>query len=97
MEGLGGLSATLGRGLYVSLICWPFREKEVRLLVGVSEAMGGLARLPLSQGCSRVSLRLTGVGEGLMTGRVRPSCPLESLELLEYVGPSELLPSPWGP
>lgn len=55
-EGFGGLAVALGRGLYVSLICWPFSEKEERSLVGDSGAMGESARLRC---CSGVFTRLT--------------------------------------
>ena len=90
VEDFGGLAIARGRGLYVSLICWPFNEKEERSRIGVSGAMGESARLAH---CSGVFTRLTGLDEGLMMGRVEPLPP----ELLEYVGPSSLLPSTWKP
>ena len=96
-EGFGGLVVTLGRGLYVSLICWPFREKEDRLLADASGAVGELVWLTPIRGRSGVFTRLTGFEEGLMTGLEGPACLLEPPELLEYVGPSELLLSPSWP
>jgi hypothetical protein len=90
VEGFGGLPIALGRGLYVSLICWPFNENEEHSLFGVSGAMAESARLAC---CSGVFRQLIGLDEGLMTGRVEPL----PLELLECVGPSSLLPSNWKP